>query len=322
MSKTMSISKQMDFENQTFEAGLLAKTLVDIFSEFGDQTPPSFFQLSEKLPDGATSTRHLTWTDLETICDLSTRSVQVMFKDKSGGMIYIVMDGYGSRLDVHISCENAMQLREIYSRLVSSLGLKEAPPEPPGGPVSSDIERRLNTLEKAVFGRQRPLRCFLSYRFLPESEIIALKVQQFLNLLDVEVVSGASYEPKRISEKVLSKLTGSLDFIVLLVSRAGESMWTRDEIATALSQGIAVVPVVESGASFAAGLFGDLEHIPFEPGHIGDTFLKLLEAVRFLQRERLGSQDKPEASETEQSANAGAGPWLRAPTGTMAKSET
>jgi hypothetical protein len=293
----MSISKDMYFENQTLVAGLLAKTLLDIFSEFGDQTPPSFFLLSERLPDETTSSRDVTWTDLEMICDLRKRSVRLMFRDKSGGTVSILLAGRASRLDVEISCENPLQLREVSGRLVSCLALKEAPPEPSRGALTADIEGRVIALEKAVFGRQRPLRCFLSYRFIPESEIIALKVQQFLNLLDVEVVSGATYEPRRISEKVLSKLTGSLDFIVVLVSRAGESMWTRDEIATALSQGIAVVPLVENGANFVTGLFGDLEHIPFEPGHIGDAFLKLLEAVRFLQRERLASQVKPEATE-------------------------
>jgi len=87
-----------------------------------------------------------------------------------------------------------------------------------------------------------------------------VKIQQFLALLDVKVASGASYEPRRVSDKVLSKLSESLDFIVVLISGTGESMWTRDEIASVIGRGVAVIPIVEEGANFAPGLFGDLEH--------------------------------------------------------------
>ena len=45
------------------------------------------------------------------------------------------------------------------------------------------------------------LKCFFSYRFADENEITALRIQEFLKLLDVEVLTGNRYEPRRISEK-------------------------------------------------------------------------------------------------------------------------
>jgi hypothetical protein len=293
----MSISKGMYFEHQTFEAGVLAKALADVVYEFGDGTPPRSLDLSEALPDGTDSRHAVAWNDLETICDLRDRVVRLMFTDRGDRLIYIIIGGHASRLGIDIDCDNPLLLSGISRRLVNSLRLKEAPREPSTKERLAQLESRLSALEKAVLGRERPLRCFLSYRFVPEDEIIALKVQQFLALLDVEVLSGASYEPKRVSEKVLSRLTESLDFVVVLVLRDGESMWTRDEITTASSQGLAVVPLVEKGARFSPGLFGDLEHVSFEPGHIGDAFLKLLEAVRFLRRERLGLRMQPKPTE-------------------------
>ena len=150
----------------------------------------------------------------------------------------------------------------------------------------------MEVLEAKVLRPDQTLRCFLSYRFAPETEILSLNLQRFLALLDVEVVTGTSYEPRRISDKVVDRLAGPLDFLILLISKGGESLWTRDEIATANQRGLAIIPIVESGAEFEPGIFGDIETIPFETGHIGDAFLKLLEAINFLRRQRIQLNQK------------------------------
>jgi hypothetical protein len=54
------------------------------------------------------------------------------------------------------------------------------------------VTRRLEALEEVVLNPRRRLRCFLSYRFTDTNEIAALRVSQFLRLLGVEVLSGAS----------------------------------------------------------------------------------------------------------------------------------
>ena len=50
------------------------------------------------------------------------------------------------------------------------------------------------------------LKCFFSYRFADENEITALRIQEFLKLLDVEVSQEIDMSRCRISEKVLSAL--------------------------------------------------------------------------------------------------------------------
>jgi hypothetical protein len=288
----MSIFKEMTFEARTLEVGVLARTIKDVVCSLGREKDPIVrFALSESLPDGTYATRELsTFADLELLCNLEGRRVDLLFYDRNKGAISLEIRGGGSRTYIHVGCEIAERLKQVCTRVVESLGLKEAPPLPSRDEGISDIEDRLNALEKAVFDARRKLRCFLSYSFTPENEVTAFTVQKFLTLLDVEVTTGTSYEPKRVSEKVISMLKASQDFIVALVLRDGQSMWTRDEIATAQREGMAIVPVVETGTSFASGIFGDLEYIPFEPGHIGDAFLKLLEAVRFLKKDRPGPQ--------------------------------
>ena len=54
-----------------------------------------------------------------------------------------------------------------------------------------------------------------------------------------------------------------------LTARLRPSFWTRDEIATARQRDIAIVPIVEAGAHFEQGIFGDIEYIEFAPSHIG-----------------------------------------------------
>ena len=109
------------------------------------------------------------------------------------------------------------------------------------------------------------------------------QITRFLELLDIEVISGASYEPRRVTEKVRSRLSSNIDFVVYLVTKDGETAWTRDELITGLGVDAHLVPIVESGAKMEIGILGDLEYIPFESGHISDAFVRLLEAVRFIQ---------------------------------------
>ena len=176
-----------------------------------------------------------------------------------------------------------MQLQESQERLYD--------------PLSGDTDRRIaealapvlkrvEQLEEALLAPSRRLRCFLSYRFTESNELVALKIQQFLTLLNVEVISGATYEPRQVSEKVLSRLREPLDLIILLITSNGESMWTRDEIGTAIHRGIALVPLVEKDAKFEPGLFADVEYVEFAAGHVGDAFLKLLQAVHFVREQK------------------------------------
>ena len=59
------------------------------------------------------------------------------------------------------------------------------------------------------------LRCFLSYKFSVENDKVILQVRNFLELLKIEVTTAEAYEPRKISDKVFSKLHEDLDLVVL-----------------------------------------------------------------------------------------------------------
>jgi hypothetical protein len=245
--------------------------------------------LSEHLEDGSTSARQVTARDTELICNLKDRRIWGTFVDDAGGSISLTIgDGYED-IVLDVRAETATVLNEIFAYFTTELRLKELPPDDGRTRVDTAEEdiaalsERLTQIERSVSQVTPRLRCFLSYRFGDANELTALRVQRFLALLGVEVVTGQSYEPRRISEKIAERLNQELSFVVLLVTRDGESMWTRDEIATARSGGLYVIPLVEDGANFAAGLFGDLEVVPFAAGHVGDALLKLLEAVVYVR---------------------------------------
>ena len=136
----------------------------------------------------------------------------------------------------------------------------------------------------------RILRCFISYRFAdPVVKQIIDELTQFLSLIGVEATSGAGYEPRSIQDKVAERIRKNSDFTILLIDKNGESFWTRDEIGMAKSIGSSIIPVVENGADFFKGIYGDLEYIPFESGHIGDTFVKILQAIEYIKIKHVGT---------------------------------
>ena len=123
---------------------------------------------------------------------------------------------------------------------------------------------------------------FVSYPFDSEqAEAYARQVERLLHALNVRVLTARPYEPRPVQDKVGDILADPFDLIVLIVAGKGESAWTRDEIAAATAKGAFVVPLVERPLTFERGLLGDLERIGFDPGHIGDAFVGLVEAVRF-----------------------------------------
>lgn len=248
------------------------------------------FRVERTLPDGSTHEVYQTPRELDTICDLSEPhlDVSVGFGDTSTDWHFIhVAGGNPGTAGVTVQAPTAHAADAMLDAFVASAGLKPyvrpaARPESPKPDAANTVSPPSKPPLRPQF--QRRLKTFLAYRFdSQETETAARDLQRFLDLLDVEVMSGRSYEPRSIRTKVEDRLSG-LDFLVLLIGPDGESPWTRDEINTARSKGVPVVPLVVQGATFATGLFGDVEFIPYAPGHIGDTFLSLLEAVVFVRR--------------------------------------
>jgi hypothetical protein len=286
----MSYSRVETYQPKQFRPGQVVEAISTLLPEFGIDPAAATITFTDKLPDGTSSTSTVELGALNVLCEFSAgRSVTFTPGSLSATPSLGIMNR-GGALYVVIEAGDASMLNRTHTMLRDSLALEPPKREPEySGPT---LVERVKRLEEEVVGLQahaatrEAIRCFLSARFDKASEPYVLKVQRFLSLIGIEVVTGHSYEPRKVSDKVLGRLALPHDFMVLLIAESGQSTWTRDEIAFAFGRSIPVIPLVEEGARFEAGLFADLEYIEFPAGCVGEAFIKLLEAVRYIESQR------------------------------------
>jgi hypothetical protein len=116
----------------------------------------------------------------------------------------------------------------------------------------------------------------LSYHFGGESVGYGGEGRKYLELLGVTVITGEDYEPRPVNEKVRGRLEGKIDLVVIEEPTGGQlgpaMKWRRRN-----NPGVALIPLAENDAAFDQGIFGDYECIRLERGHIGDSFIRLLQ---------------------------------------------
>lgn len=127
------------------------------------------------------------------------------------------------------------------------------------------------------------MRCFVSFRFDEHSKALALELRNFLELADLEFVSGLGYEPRSVSEKVLDRLTGSIDLFLVIFTIGGDSAWLHQEIGVAKARGLPIVVLREATASFNEGLLSDIEYASFPENHVSGAFIPVLQAVQYVR---------------------------------------
>lgn len=206
---------------------------------------------------------------------------------------------FESVVDVTISADDIISAQNLLNQVASTLNLTqfdsnelrfsdEALEED-----LKELESRVTALERTAVHPQ--LKCFLSFRFSKPSSFVAQEIEQFLTLLGVKVVSGLDYEPRKVEDKVRDRLLSGVDFVVYLVTSEGESSWLRDELATATAQGAIPIPLVEEGCNLAEGMHGNIEYITFAPGHPGDAWIRLAQAVRYVAEAKLSNIEKQQS---------------------------
>jgi hypothetical protein len=274
------------FVPKKFQAGEFARALRDAIQVCFSDDERVHFRLCHQLPDGSSeSIRNLTYNDLGQICELGIQGqeIQGIIGIPQEDHTYFSLSHCKGILQLQVSSSLAELTRRIVDSIVKHLTLEKAK-EPSD---SAEFDTRLRAIEAFIERSSGKLRCFLSYRFgNSQAELDARKVEQFLTLLDVEVVTAEAYEPRRISDKVLERMNQSLDFEVLLVPSEGESSWLRDEVNEARTKGLHVIPLVHEAAKFGPGLLGDIEYVKYSDGHIGDAMLSLLQALHFIRVQR------------------------------------
>jgi hypothetical protein len=296
----MSISKTVAFAPLVLAAGRLGAAIKAAMEATGLVEPGKFDRVSvhRKLADGSEEEQpSVPVADIDSICDLSEDGLSISGYAGASGPTWHYLGVHGGKPGrIRTETPTAGVGEQMIETLMATAGLARyvEPPEPdwltavraaasPDDASASDARSILPAGSPSA-GSDRRLRAFLSYRFgNPANEAAAGVIQRFLELENVEVLTGRSYEPRPLHEKVADRLAG-LDLLVLIVGVDGESAWGRDEISTARALGAAVIPIVTDGAKFDAGLFGDLEYITVVPAHIGDAMLPLLEALTYIRR--------------------------------------
>jgi hypothetical protein len=202
----------------------------------------------------------------------SSKRVFIMCNALSAGVVYF-----------YANSEESVQCLE---RVVLNLGLEQT--EAPKDSLVlafENLESRVSTLEKVAKGVESKLKCFISFKFDDAQTVTQVDhLKRLLAAVHIEWVTGEQFEPRRIEDKVKAKLRADIDFVIAIISKAGESKWIRDELADANARSLWIVLLLEDGAKFDKGIFGTLEYISFDLA-IDQTFSALLEGVNFIKAE-------------------------------------
>jgi hypothetical protein len=296
----MSVRKRVTYEAKVFAVGSISAALAAIAKAL---SPKFGFSatIRRENPDGTESTEDSKQA-LDHLCDLTQQrsSLYVHFtKDGySSGAPSISLSGFLQSYTVFYEAPDAAQLSTLIAEVEKHLQLSIHVPKPGAEEEEGyedewdaidDLRRRVDALEKT----DHKLTLFLSYRFDAKGRAYASEVRDLLEILEVNVITGDAFEPRIIQDKVRSHLEG-LDAVVVILTKGKSSAWVRDELNRSDA---AVIPLVEQGARFEKGLFGDIEYIPFAPGHIGDAFKKLVEGIRFLARSAPRKKKKRKAAQ-------------------------
>lgn len=289
----MQATRHKTCKNTSFKPGELRRAFESIMAEIGISEAVARVSAEYRYGDDGNVKKDITFSDLELITDFSNNvtSVSLQFPsdinrqyDKNN---FVSLSAFGGGILINTSSENTSTPDTILTILEGALKLIEMPKPEFKQNNDAELEARVEILEAKIQELSRQLSCFLSYRFNTKGKTIALELSRFLSLLDIKVVSGMGYEPRRITEKVTERLKLGHDFLIYLITKDGESMWTRDELVVSFSSGVPVIILVEKGSIFEKGLLGDWEYVEFDGDHIGDTFVSILEAIDFLKEQKI-----------------------------------
>lgn len=296
----MPASRRLSYRPTQFPIGVLKRAFSRIAFELFGEKGEIEVTIFEKLPDGTEHSRHNQPIDsIVNVCDLSEQNLTVRVdftKSKSSfrshGWIMMRADSDGF-LGVSFDVKEPESLEPLIAEFQRQLSLTPTTAEEEIARKAPTIWEAIEELEKRVERLEKKnssvglLRCFLSFQFEPVSIGYSAEVKQVLELFGLEVITGQGYEPKRVSDKVRERLSGSIDLIILIEVAGKKSSWTRDEIARAQDPNVALIPLVEEGGSFDSGIFGDHEYISFPTGHISNSFVRLLEGIRYIAAQKM-----------------------------------
>ena len=122
---------------------------------------------------------------------------------------------------------------------------------------------------------------FIAHRFDPKGSELADKLARFMELLNFKVVTGRSYSPKSVADKVRERIeTQALLFII--ITPGEDDTWLTQESILGSIKGKPLIILKDKSTDFKSGILSDHEYISFLSPHIESTFIPILEGLREL----------------------------------------
>ena len=290
-SLTMKFSKR--FKIKKFKFGDIVKAFENVFSTFSCNPDLMTFRVSVQNGE-LEGSKEVSLDDLYSIinldensqyisCSYSFDDTTIIEKEFESIMLLFLESSYHLCIEANKS-EAIYKIHEIF---VNQLALEEYIPEKQESVFEKlvRLENRLSLIEENIALNKRKLTCFISLRFDDKSKSYLQQLEKFLKLLNINVVTGLPYEPRKVSEKVISKLN-KIDFVIYLIAAESESLWTRDELVLGSQKTCYAISLVEKGSKFTGEIFSDLEYIEFETDRIESAFIKLLEGINFIKENK------------------------------------
>jgi hypothetical protein len=205
----------------------------------------------------------------------------------------VIFDSFHTTLKIRLNGFDENIAKELFKSIEKDLGL--LPPDSQDIREISSLEQITKVMWQVNDGIEelkslqlidnsiKEVNCFLSFRFDDHSKSLAFELKEFLELCNINIISGLGYEPRSVSEKVLNRLTQKIDLFILLNSLSGDSAWINQEIGVAKSKHIPIVVLNEEGADEKSSLLGDNEYIIFPQNIITKSFIGILQALKYLK---------------------------------------
>lgn len=235
---------------------------------------------------------------MESLKDLrkSDFPIEIFFLDDQNNARSIFFNIHDTILLVTTSDFEEKTSKEIQRIAQETLGLVEPTEEDERGfftlgtindllwKVYDQVDGITKNLEIVEVKYSKKMRCFVSFRFDDHSKALAFELREFMELVGLEFVSGLGFEPRSISEKVLERLSATLDIFVILFSASGDSSWLNQEIGVAKARNLPILVLKEDGSDVNSGMLGDTECLIFPKGNINKAFVGVLQALSYLKK--------------------------------------
>lgn len=303
----MQVSRHKVYESKKFRPKDISGALISIMDELGIPEDTLEITGTFKARSGETEKKSITLSDLAAVRDFEgqTNAIMVSYptdlikgnsKDNS-----ITFCNYEEGILVNISTNNFPSIQSIMDKLEDQLKLVERLEEPQGKSKTAPVERKaeIEIMETTNISHEfsKSPSCFLAYRFNARVKFLAPELSRFLTLLDIKVVSGLGNERRSTAGKGSARTKSGYDFFIYLITQDDENTWTKEDLALAYGEGVPVIILVEKGSKTGKEILGNHEYIEFDPDHIGDTFISILEAINFMKDQKLAVDQQSDLPE-------------------------